>query len=284
MVEGRVRRHRGDLPGALESFRRADTIVAAPTTAFEIGTTLLAMKRLVEARHVLQRVVAAPANSKEPPPFAVARREALGLLEDLKRRIPKVEVEVVGARGEPEVRIDGRLVESADGTRAWEVDPGRHVVHVVVAGESLTHEVSVDEGETERVVLRIPERGDRPEDARRSVVAPSSEEASPVRTAAWWAAGVGAAAGIVAGSVAYGRVRDVRSQCDGNVCPPSAQGEIDAARDWANVATLGFGVALAGGAVLGVDMLLREEAPGEEAWVPVLRVGPSCASAAWSFP
>jgi hypothetical protein len=79
-----------------------------------------------------------------------------------------------------------------------------------------------------------------------------------VPTLAYVAGGVGVAGlalGIVAGLTASSRNSTLQKECPGNVCPPTAQSDIDAFHTWRDWSTAGYvlaGVGLAGAVVLWV--------------------------------
>jgi hypothetical protein len=98
----------------------------------------------------------------------------------------------------------------------------------------------------------------------------TTSSSSPLRTAGWITAGVGAA-GLLVGTVfalrANSKNNDAEGQCTGNLCTQAGLDLTDQARSSATIATVGFvagGVLLAGG--LGMALLAPKTSSGN-AWL-----------------
>src|SRR5437773_2606155 len=73
MAQGRSLRASKDLRAALDSFRSADAIMHAPTTAIEVARTQVSLGWLIEAKKTLQELLATEGVEDEPPQFTQAR-------------------------------------------------------------------------------------------------------------------------------------------------------------------------------------------------------------------
>jgi hypothetical protein len=266
MQEGRTRRERGDLKGALESFQAADAIMHVPTTGFEVARTHAARNELVEARDVLFRVIRSPARDSDPQPFKDAREKAQALYDELEARVPQVTIEVHGLEqgASYEASVDGIAVPPATLRLPRRLNPGRHVVSVRARGASAEQPFEIAEGETKRIDVRL-------EEAQRSVAAAASasdgarEGGSSWKTIAWvgfGVAGVGVVAGSVTGALSLSATRDAEALCAGARCPPPAHADIDRARSMATVSTVAF-VAAGAGAAVGTLALVLSGRPRE---------------------
>src|SRR5229473_5030248 len=67
MTEGRARKERNDLKGALESFRSADAIMHVPTTGVEVARAQVDLGDLLEAHETLDALLARQPAANEPP-------------------------------------------------------------------------------------------------------------------------------------------------------------------------------------------------------------------------
>ena len=243
---------------ALEQYRAADQLMGVPTTGIEVGRTLERLGRLLEAREVLRKVSEYPARSDEPRPFSSARQRADRLLSDIAPRIPRVTLEVggLGEGVQPSVTWDGQPVDAAKLGGYLEADPGPHQAVATAPGfQNVKRDVKLAEGQALNVVLTFTSTagataatvhaGSRPPPPAPT---PAPSKAKP--SALFWT-GVGVAvAGIATGSVTGLRSLSLTSSakrhCDGKRCAPEAQHDIDAAKAFANVANVGFGVGIAG--------------------------------------
>jgi hypothetical protein len=76
----------------------------------------------------------------------------------------------------------------------------------------------------------------------------------PAPIVAFTVGGVGLAAGLISGLIVAIDSGDLSKSCNSNkVCPPDKQSEINSAKTWATVSTVGFTVA---GAGLGAGLML----------------------------
>src|SRR5262249_24869184 len=94
---GKKQRDKGDLNGALDSFKAADAIMKVPTTKLAVARTYAALGNLTEARATALEVALIPVAPKEPAPFTDARASATKLADDLAGKIPQITFTLVGA-------------------------------------------------------------------------------------------------------------------------------------------------------------------------------------------
>jgi hypothetical protein len=180
-----------------------------------------------------------------------ALRDAHAELELLRARIPSLRI---SGDDVAKVSVDGHLVAVGE---LVVLDPGPHAVEAELRqnGQVRRRQVELAEGQQGVEVIFRPEpkplqplRIERPQ-AR---VVRDSPGRTAYRRAAWIAGGASAVAavvGTVAGLVARSKLESVRAKCHSDVCPPVLRGEVERARDIANISTTAFGIA-AGNAVV----------------------------------
>jgi hypothetical protein len=321
MAEGRVRRDRNDLPGALESFRAADAIMHVPTTGLEVARTEAALGRLVEAADALRSVLHLPASPNDPPPFVAARGAAQSLLADVLARVPSIRVAPRGSKEGVRVAIDDAPLPAEAIGQAFKIDPGHHVVRVTQRGATVTREVDVAERETKLVAFdgpsdspagaaavapapgpdpapepaapapsadAPPATSPEPSDAAPGDAPPPGAPSHPMRTIAWTGvavAGAGVVVGSITGLLSLSHASDAKAICDGDHCPPAAASDIDAAHATGRASTIAFAVAGAGAAVALVGFLVgdRGSPPDAQAARVVPWIGPGAAGARVTF-
>lgn len=271
MLDARVKRHDGDLPGALESFQAADAIMHVPTTALEVAKTLAEMGRLLEADDAALRALRFPASPDEPQPFQDARQQAKLLRAELRKRIPLLRVLVVPDSALPRLswKVDGADVPSASLLVPWRIDPGRHVVEARCQAWSTRLEAIAEEGQTTTVTVRVaehePQRAHQPAPvpAATASVQPGS---APYRGWMWTGVGLaiaGTAAGAATGTLAWRERRSLGDSCAAGTCTGADADRLDHAWTLANVSTGAFVVAGLGAALgLGAWWLGSPESSG----------------------
>lgn len=257
--EGKQRRDKGDLPGALEKLRAAHALVETPITAFELGRTLALTGQLVEAREVLLSVARIPVRKNESQKAAQARVDSESLAADLKPRLGSILVKV---KGEPPpsmtIRVDGVVVPPEAATSARIVNPGPHVVELEADGKTSRAEVNVAEGQAAEVSLDAPvdtPTTAAPEPPPVSSDAGSSPSPDVLVYAGFGAAALGVTIGTVTGIMTLSKASDLDEVCRGDRCPPSAQGDLDSVSTTGTISTVSFIVGAIGAGV-GVYGLL----------------------------
>jgi tetratricopeptide (TPR) repeat protein len=112
---------------ALEGFREAYTLSGAPPALLNVGLSLRALGRYVEARDAFEGLErAAPEYARE--------QNVQELLAHARAQVAVLTVR--GLVGPSQLRLDGRLVAPAEGEgpRSLAVDPGPHTVEVIREG------------------------------------------------------------------------------------------------------------------------------------------------------
>jgi hypothetical protein len=243
MADGREKRDKNDLAGALESFKQADAIMHVPTTGYEVAKTQQALGKLVEARETVDAIAKLPVSPNDPAPFAEARSKAEALGKELDAKLGRVRIKPT---------TPGATVKLDDAPAAVDtplnVMPGKHVVS---DGESRV-DVSVTAGETKDVTVGAA----KPPPAAVATNEPAAmppPSTSKIPTLSLIGFGVGAA-GLVVGSVtgimAISAESDLSKECgDAKKCKPALQDDLDSAKTKATISTVGFIVAGVGVAV-----------------------------------
>jgi hypothetical protein len=267
--QGLHQREIGDISGALEKLRAANSLVRTPILALELGKTYMQLGKLVEARETFLSVARIRVRSEETTRSTAARNESARLADEIRPRLASVTIRVSGATsGAFTVTIDGAAMpaETLGTTRL--VDPGAHVVFVQgTDGASSEMRVELAEGETRDVhfsmgtpQLPIP----RSATASALPVAGatrSTDNTAPATGASRWSslfylgiglAGAGVVVGTVTGLLSVSKESSVNDACGGGLrCPHSVHDDLQTGRTLADVSTVSFAVAGVG-AIVGV--------------------------------
>ena len=91
---GDEQEEKGELEGALASYRAAHELMHVPTTGFEVARISAKLGKLVEARDVALEVIRMPTMARESKPFKVARAAAESLARELAPQIPSLRLEL----------------------------------------------------------------------------------------------------------------------------------------------------------------------------------------------
>ncbi|MBV9950088.1 MAG: hypothetical protein JOZ69_24825, partial [Myxococcales bacterium] len=272
----------GDCAAAIAKLDAAEKLYHAPTTLERLGECQVKTGRIVAGTETLNRVVRETLPPNAPGAFVAAQQRAEQALAAALPRIAKLRIHVDGPAPEQvAVTVDGTGVPAALFDSDRPSDPGPHEVRASAAGyRSATANVKLVEGASSAVDLKLePEAnggaagapvgaaaGSLPpgpaEIAEGPSRAPGAEPArgsGPNRVPAFVAygvGGVGLAVGAVFGVLALGTKSSLDNACPNRVCPTQAsRADIDALSTRANVANVGFGVAILGG-VVGTVLLL----------------------------
>ncbi len=188
---------------------------------------------------------------------AVVRSKCIEWRAEIQAQIPSIVVTAIDADGhdarEGKVSIDGKLVRKQLDGQAIRLNPGRHQVQVEYAGETRDQQVVLAEGQRKREVSfhfdPAPSQG-----------TPSQgTELSPLLFVGIAVGGAGRVAGIVGGVLALDAASTFDAQCPmGNACPEPARATYDEGLVAAHVSTVGFALAGAGLALIGVGLLTSD--------------------------
>jgi len=269
--EGKQKRDKNDLQGALEAFRAADAIMHVPTTGMLVARTQVQLGLLVDARDTAVRVARLVPAPDDPPPFTQARKEAEQLADELAPRIPTLKVTLQGVQADgtrARVTIDEAPVAVAALVAPRKMNPGHHVVVAKLGGQDRQQEVDLAERDAKEVTLDLTgleavaeggEEGGQPGGAGAGGVEPPGEKertkTSPLVYAGFGVGAVGLVVGSVAGILTLSKKDTASQKCQDFKCPPAAYDDLDAANGMATISTVGFVVAGIG-ATVGVIGLI----------------------------
>jgi hypothetical protein len=253
---------------AVKALQKARELDPNPQTDLDLAKALASDGKLIEAAKVARGVADSPSKDVYKP----MREAAKKLLGEIEPRVPFLKVTVTGPTDKkPTVRIDGA---EADVTMEVAIDPGEHEIAVEAEGYlPASTKVKVAEGKHEEAKIEL-----KPKVVQAS--APPEKGSLIPGIVVTGVGGVGLLLGGVFGGLAFSAASAAKKQCTGNVCPESAQGDIDRSKTFGNVSTAMFvigGVAAAGGVVL---LILRpfggkkaDEAPKSATVRPWIGIG-----------
>jgi hypothetical protein len=259
-----------DFKRAEDDFRRADSLVHAPTLMIGLARALAAQGKLVAAQEAYQRIIRDGVPPGAPAVFSKALKEAKKEVQDVEPRLGGMTISVRATGGGDvagvTVVLDADPVSSASlGVRRL-VDPGAHVVRASAAGYKPAElQVNVPESGSVDAPLSLEKDATAPvppadASATPALAAMSSQPAQGASPLPWVAFGVGAAGlgvGVVAGVLALGKHSDLAKSCTGGSCGPAQQSELDSYHSLGLISTVGFIVAGVGAAG-GVPLLLLQ--------------------------
>jgi hypothetical protein len=253
----------GDYPGALEKFDRALTLIQVPTVGVRAARCLVKLGRLVEASERYRQAAAMTIDPTASAAFRQSQAEAQAEAETeraaLLKRIPRLEIALEGAApADVELTIDGKPAPTATIGIARPMDPGSHRLTVRRGADTDTRDGLLKEGESQRVVLKLPPR------AAVGALRPSGPGPTPPlaprpgstqRLFASITMGAGGAAVVVGGVtflLALGKKGDLDRLCQDQTCHADATDTLSAYNTMRTVSTVtwvGGGVLLAGGVI-----------------------------------
>jgi hypothetical protein len=238
---------------AEQALRRAGELDSSPQTQIDLAAALAAEGKLVEASRLLHAVadgaVVSPATRR-------LHDQVKKALLEIEPRIPWLQVDVGGpSAGVAHTTIDGKEV---DASSEAPFDPGDHQVAVAAEGfEGAERKVSLREGAHEHLHLDLAPIAKAPP--------PKSGGSSAPAIVFLSLGGAGLIVGGAAGVAALMQAKDARSQCTGNLCPPSAASAIDRSKLSGTISTVGF---IAGGVGVGVGLIWLIASPGSAKKAP----------------
>lgn len=297
-----------DYQGALKAYVAAHGIINVPTTGIEVAKAQEAVGLLVEARDTLLQVSRYPQKADEPQAFQKARDQAKDLAPKIAARISSATIVVSGLTGDavPNVTIDSVVVPPGALLVPRKVNPGKHTAVARASGYTeATKEFSVKESESTEVRLELSPSGAavapqpipaggtegvgaagaKPSGKGSAAGAPAASSAtgkktSPLVYAGFGVGGVGVVAGSITGLLAFSKASSAKSVCNGNLCPPEAQNDIDSSKTMGTVSTISFAVGLVGIGVGVYGLMTQQKATEQTAsaptafrWSPTLGVG-----------
>lgn len=262
MDEGKARMKANDYPRAVDAIRKANDIMHVPTTGLALARAELAAGKLVEARDAAIAVARMPHEPGEPAVFDSARKQARELDAQLLARIPTLRLRIKGTASR--ITIDDVDVPLATAGQPRAVNPGKRSVVVSAAdgGEARGEPTLAERDAKELELVVTPVESTKPAPLATAATSPreipderSHGERTTLATGlvyGGFAIGVlGLGAGALAGVLTLSKANKVDPQCANDVCAPAAKSDLDAAKTFGTIATIGFAVGAAG-IVLGV--------------------------------
>ncbi|MEO7034538.1 MAG: hypothetical protein ABI548_11575 [Polyangiaceae bacterium] len=154
---GRTQFEAGRYAEAIDSFSRAQQLVAAPPHLLFLARAQAKLGKLVEAHENYLKITRETLPPKSPKVFIEAQSAAERELDALEARLPSVTIAVQGApAGGVSVQMDGATLSSAMVGIPLPVDPGQHVFAARGASaQSAPVTVTVAEGAKETVMLTL---------------------------------------------------------------------------------------------------------------------------------
>lgn len=281
---------------AEDRFRRAESLVHAPTLELGLARAQVGLGKLVEAHETYRRIVREPLAPDAPAPFAKAIAHAREELAALEPRLAWVTLDVHGApSSDVTVSVDDAAFPAAAFGIKRASDPGAHGVRASAPGFApLVTSFTVAEGQATVVSVTLrptpPQEPAAAPTAETSPLVPASAPAlveppapTPLasstpfgRTAGYAALGIGAA-GLVAGGVmgvlALAKHASLSGGCPDGHCAPSESSQVSLYDTLAMASTVSL-VAGAVGVATGFTLLLTTpKAAPVTAYAGFLRAG-----------
>jgi hypothetical protein len=277
-IEGVTLAEQGQCAQAVDRLTRAEKLHHAPTTAERLGECEVELGKLVAGTERLQRVLREPLTADSPPAFVEARARASRVLKGALPRVASLRISVHAPAGVGfSVAVDAEPISEVFLDNPRPTDPGTHEVSVSAEGH-LTSKSSVRLGDGESAQVNLTLEVD-PNAALRKRTPPKEPEVvdrapaahgagtHPLKVGGGVALGIGAAGlafGVVAGVLVSGHAAKLQSGCTSQdaaghpVCPDALRTELDEAKRWSMLSTVGYAV---GGGIAAVGLLLILLAP-----------------------
>jgi hypothetical protein len=281
--QGLTQEAAGDWAGALASFQAVARIKMTAQVRFHIARSKEHLGRLNEALggYRLAEYEATQAGAEE-----ALLNEIRSARDSLAKRIPKLVIERGAIGDATKIELDGVVIGESQIGREVSVDPGPHaVVGILPNGKRFERTVTVKEGMTELVVLRVPEElesggGDeaRVQDATPTTDARPAEQVES--SSLPWVVGSIGVASLAASGVFYLLRNDAEAELDreclGRICPDTVESTQERGERYALLSGVTLGIGIVGVGTAVVMLLGRsggDAAPTQQGWS--VRVVPS---------
>jgi len=271
-----------DYKRAEDDFRRANTLVHAPTLVLGLARALAGEGKLVDAQEAYKSIIREGVAPGAPDAFKHALDAANAEVQDLAPKLGGVTIRVQAAGGGevPGLHVtldDGSVAAAMVGVRVV-ADPGAHVVRASADGfKPATLNVTVPVGGSVDAPLVLSKDDSIGSVAPAPAAAPASQTTAPPSTPEspspssggsriwpWVAYGVGGAGlvtGVITGAMAVSKRSSIVSHCTSSgVCPPDQSSGIDTYNTLGLVSTVGFVVAGVGAAAGTLLLVLQPSA------------------------
>jgi hypothetical protein len=267
-----------DYKRAEDDFRRADSLIHAPTLLLGLARALAGEAKFVEAQEAYQRIIREGVSPGAPDAFKKALDAAKTEVQDVVPKIGGVTITVKAAGGgdvpNVKVTIDDAPVSAAALGVKRVANPGAHVVSASADGfKPATLNVTVPVGGSVDAPLTLEKdlsalaATTPPQPAPDAANANPSQAATPEQPAvapsgghsilpwiAFGVGGVGLGLGAVTGVLAMGKHSDLSKACNPQ-CGSDQQSNLDSDHTLGTLTTVGFSVGGVGVAA-GVTRLI----------------------------
>jgi hypothetical protein len=266
----------------------ADPTKAECIASNEKAQELRRSGKLTAARELLPTCVAASCP-------AALREDCAQRLSEIESAMPDIVFQVTDTAGNDlaavRVTMDGRPLVDRVGGSSIAVDPGEHQFGFQSDGKRSVEKTLIirehDKARIEKVVLEaLPKLGTS---AQREAPPPSMESApsgskqiSPLVFVAGGVGIVGIGAGVALALAEGSKHAALEGECNGNACPPSAQGDLDAFHTLRAASIVGYGIGALGLVGAGVFYFTASTSRPETSTARVW-IGPSSIGATETF-
>jgi hypothetical protein len=283
---------------AADLFERAESLVHSPIHLLYQARANLKVGQLVKAQEAYIRIIREKFRDDAPGSFKSAQESALAEVEEIKPRLAKLTVKVLGVKQGATLTVDGNPVPAVLIGVEMPMDPGAHKLEVSAEGYApQAATVTLSEGQREALVLTlkagaggasgaIPAAGEPTTAQPESHTAPPDGKSTPgggsdgLRIGSYVAFGVGAV-GLGVGTVFLLQGSSKSDEADkkfaafkrGNATQDQVNALDDEADSSNNLGTVGLVVGGAGVAtgivlyLLSGDSQEQAHAPGVTPWV-----------------
>lgn len=272
---------------ASAKLEKAYELLQVPSVALWSGRALAARGRLVEASERFVEASRLRGFKGDQQVQQQAQQDAAHELETLTPRVPTLVILLaLDATERPTVTLDGKTVPTALLGEEQPVNPGVHLVKIVLGSRQTTRSITLAEGEKKRESVSwedvpVPSSVDAPP-ATTTVTKRDQDPTRGRRTLGYVAlatGGVSLLVGGVTGGLALSKHHSLTDggQCAGDRCLPGARSDVQSLDTLRTVSTVGFmagGVLAAAGFVLVLTGKPHAEAQRTRPYV-ALQVAPS---------
>lgn len=272
-LEMRDKNH--DARGAVERLKAAFSLVPTPRIGYELGMTYKMVGNLVEARASFMAVDRLPVRKNESAEAKKARDDARAQADELDVKIPELTIRLTG---DGQVSVDGEAVRRDSLAVPRKLNPGRHVILVLVDGEAKSQKfVDLREGDKKAIDLETPSAKAaaiptpppgggttwNPPGTAGWVPPGQHEKPNPARPIAFTIMAIGAGVGAGVGLYSILAVSTAKKDCDAsNICNSEYAGHKSTAMTLSIVADVFFGVAIVSGIVaLAMPRMVKDDGP-----------------------
>jgi hypothetical protein len=252
---GRDASTRGDAAEACKNFEESLRLDLAVGTLFNLARCEEDLGRFASAWQHLHEGIDRLEESDS------RRKPAIQAASAVEKRVPKLTLAFAPGAPVGQVLRDGVALSSVSLSLALPVNPGMHAVIVKADGRyDATFEAELKEGELRTLIVHVGEP--KPPEVVKADPKPSTplappSSSSPVRTAGWITAGVGAASlgvSAVTAALAFERSQVVKDRCDASgVCDAEGLEALGTSQKYGRVATA---TVIVGGVLLGAGAVL----------------------------